>query len=99
MPMYEFVNVDTGDKRDFFYRMDNAPCIGEIVEHSGAQWRRVVNFQVDAGMEAKVHGYPYVSSSLPRNLKGCDTTRQGKPIITSRNQEREIMNRHGYERD
>lgn len=99
MPMYEFVEVDTGDKRDFFYRMDSAPCIGEIVEHSGKQYKRVVNFQLDAGMEAKVHGYPYVSSSLPRNLEGCDTNRQGKPVITSRNHERDLMSRHNLGRD
>ena len=97
--MYEFENVGTGEKRDFHSLMDSAPCIGEIVEHSGEKWRRIVNFQVDVGMEAKVHGYPYVSNSLPRNLEGCETTKQGKPIVKSRNQEREIMNRHGYERD
>jgi hypothetical protein len=97
--IYEFVNVTTGEARDFFYLMNEAPKIGEIVDHQGQDYRRVVNFQMDAGMEAKVHGYPYLSSSLPRNLKGCETNRQGKPIITSRNHERDVMDRHGYNRD
>lgn len=97
--IYEFENVNTGEKRDFHYLMENAPCIGEIVKHSGNEWRRVVNFHVDGGMEAKVHGYPYLSSSLPRNLEGCETNSQGKPIITSRNHEKQVMSRHDYERD
>lgn len=42
---------------------------------------------------------PYVSSRLPRNLAGCNCTPSGKPIIESRSQERNIMARHGYERE
>jgi len=99
MPVYEFVNVETGEPREFHYQMSAAPIIGEIIKKNGAEYRRVASFQLDAGMEAKVHGYPYVSNSLPRNLEGCDTNRQGKPLITSRRHEKEIMTRHNLERE
>ena len=97
--IYEFVNSNTGEPREFHYQMGAAPVIGEIIKKNGEEYRRVSSSHVDSGMDAKVHGYPYLSSSLPRNLKGCDTNRQGKPIITSRNHERELMSRHGYERE
>ena len=79
--------------------MANVPSIGEVIEHEGEKLRRIACCQIDAGIDAKVHGYPYVSSSLPRNLKGCDTNRLGKPIVTSRRHEREVISRHGYSRD
>ena len=97
--IYEFENTMTGEKREFHYLMEAAPSIGETIKKNGEEYRRVASFQVDAGMDAKVHGYPYLSNSLPRNLEGCDTNRQGKPIITSRNHEREVISRHGYERE
>ena len=97
--IYEFVNDRTGDAVELSFSMNTVPSIGEIIEHEGEKLRRIAGCQVDAGMEAKVHGYPYVSSSLPRNLKGCDTNRQGKPIVTSRRHEREVISRHGYSRD
>ena len=97
--IYEFENIVTGEKREFHYQMDSAPSIGEIIKKNGGEYRRIPSFQVDVGMEAKIHGYPYVSHSLPRNLEGCDTNKKGKPVITSRNHEREIMTRHNLERD
>ena len=97
--IYEFVNTNSGETREFHYRMGEAPVIGEIIKKNGEEYRRVSSFQVDYGMDAKVHGYPYLSNSLPRNLEGCDTNRQGKPIITSRNHEKEVISRHGYERE
>lgn len=97
--IYDFVNDITGKTVELHYSMANVPSIGEVIEHEGEKLRRIACCQVDAGIDAKVHGYPYVSSSLPRNLKGCDTNRQGKPIVTSRRHEREVISRHGYSRD
>tara|TARA_R110000824_G_scaffold6213_2_gene28756 strand:+ start:12244 stop:12540 length:297 start_codon:yes stop_codon:yes gene_type:complete len=97
--IYEFVNIETGESRELHYQMGSAPVIGEIIKKNGEEYRRVSSFQVDSGIDAKVHGYPYLSNSLPRNLEGCDTNRQGKPIITSRNHEKEVISRHGYERE
>lgn len=97
--IYDFVNDTTGKTVELHYSMADVPSIGEIIEHEGERLRRIAGCQIDAGIDAKVHGYPYVSSSLPRNLKGCDTNRQGKPIVTSRRHEREVISRHGYSRD
>ena len=97
--IYDFVNDTTGKTVELHYSMADVPSIGEIIEHEGERLRRIAGCQIDAGIDAKVHGYPYVSSSLPRNLKGCDTNRQGKPIVKSRRHEREVISRHGYSRD
>jgi len=97
--IYDFVNDITGKTVELHYSMANVPSIGEVIEHEGEKLRRKAGCQIDAGIDAKVHGYPYVSSSLPRNLEGCDTNRQGKPIVTSRRHEREVISRHGYSRD
>lgn len=43
--------------------------------------------------------YPYVSNRLPRNLEGCKTDTNGKPVIMSKRHEREIASRHGYARE
>lgn len=97
--IYEFINMRTGTPREFHYSMNKAPSIGAVIEYGGQEYRRVVSCNIDAGMEAKVHGYPYVSNSLPRNLSGCETNKQGKPIISSRLHEREVESRHGYTRE
>ena len=98
--IYQFQDVDTGEPVELSYSMSEVPSIGEIVEKNGKKFKRVFSdCFVDAGIESKVHGYPYVSSSLPRNLAGCETNNQGKPIITSRKHEKEVMNQHGYSRD
>ena len=97
--IYEFVNTETNAPKELHYRMSEAPSIGETVTVQGKEYRRVASCNIDAGLEAKVHGYPYVSNSLPRNLAGCETNKQGKPIITSGTHERNVMGRHGYERE
>ncbi|MGD9631424.1 MAG: hypothetical protein AB7V18_19465 [Pyrinomonadaceae bacterium] len=43
--------------------------------------------------------YPYVSNRLPRNLEGCKTDHNGKPVVMSKKHEREIMAKHGYSRE
>lgn len=97
--IYEFVDTTTGESKELHYRMSAAPSIGETVRWQGKEYRRVASCNIDAGLEAKVHGYPYVSNSLPRNLAGCETNKQGKPIISSGTHERNVMGRHGYERE
>jgi|TARA_R110002051_G_scaffold275276_1_gene336297 hypothetical protein len=97
--IYEFMNEATGEPKELHYRMGEAPMIGEIVELQGTRYRRVASCNIDAGLAAKVHGYPYVSNSLPRNLAGCETNKQGKPIISSTTHERNVMSQHGYVKD
>lgn len=97
--IYEFVDTASGERRDVIFGFSDAPRIGETITHEGATLRRVPSCTVSAGVDAVTHGYPYVSNSMPRNIDGCDTTPQGKPIIKSRRHEREVCARHGCERD
>ena len=97
--IYDFVNDMTGESVELNFSMADVPSIGDTVMHEGEKLRRIACCQIDAGIDAKIHGYPYVSSSLPRNLEGCDTNRQGKPIVTSRRHEHELISQHGYVRD
>lgn len=100
MPFYPCVDVETGREHEVFRAMCAAPPIGTEFTHAGRTYRRTPSpSQVSADVEARVHGYPYCSRSLPRNLAGCDKDRAGRPIIRSRNHEREVMARHGLERD
>ena len=42
---------------------------------------------------------PYVSSRLPRNMPGHPCTPEGKVIVNTQAQERDIMSQGGYERE
>ena len=99
MPSYPFVDVASGEETELFYTMTSAPSIGDVVETHDGAFRRLPprDLQVDVGVIRNM--YPYLSQSLPRNLEGCDTNKQGKPIIMSRRHEANIAARHGYERD
>lgn len=95
--LYEFLDPD-GNVVEIAMSMRDAPTIGSIIEHEGRQLTRIVSdMQVDPGTNRSQ--YPYVSSALPRRLEGCKTTRDGKPVVMSKRHEREIMSRHGFEKD
>lgn len=99
MPEYLFEDVKTEERVRLVYTMADAPSCGEIIAMGDNKYRRLpeTDFQVDVG--AVRWNYPYVSQSLPRNLDGCKTNRQGKPIIESRTHEANVASKHGYERD
>lgn len=98
MPLYSFIDESTGETIELQYSMRDAPSIGSTVEVDGRTLTRVVSdYQVDDGRNRSQ--YPYVSSSLPRNLEGCSTNSQGKPVIMSRRHEKEVMARHGYAKE
>ena len=100
MPIYEFVNVETGDKEDVFFHSSNAPSIGDQIEHEGRMLRRAPSFILDsAGIARKTHKYPYVSRSLPRNLGGCDCNSKGQPVIKSQAHERNVASEHDMAKD
>ena len=91
MPIYEFVNVETGDKEDVFFHSSNAPSIGDQIEHEGRTLRRSPSFILDSAVIArKTHQYPYVSRTLPRNIRGCEVNKMGQPIIKSQAHERNV---------
>ena len=94
---YEFTDAD-GNIVEIEMSMRDAPSIGSIIERDGRRLTRIASaMQVDPGTNRSQ--YPYVSNSLPRNLVGCKTTKLGKPIVESKRHEREVMARHGYEKD
>lgn len=99
MPEYLFEDVASGRKHRLVYPMRDVPSCGAQVTVDGVTYRRLpeVGVQVDTG--GMRWNYPYVSQSLPRNLEGCKTNAQGKPIIESRAHEANVAAMHGYERD
>ena len=101
MPLYEFVDDKTNEVREFYFEMKSAPAIGTLVTRKGTKWRRIVGrFQGSEDVKNVVHGYPYVSNQHCRKAQGAgDYTPEGKPIITSRCNEREFMARHDLVRD
>jgi hypothetical protein len=100
MPIYEFINVDTGNKKDVFFNSSSAPRIGEEIEYEGGTFRRVPSFHLDsAGISRKTHKYPYVSRSLPRNIQGCEVNKKGQPIIKSQAHERNVAAEHDMAKD
>jgi len=99
MPEYLFTNETTGNKVRLCFCMADAPSIGSVIALDGETYRRLPETDVQVDVGAVRWKYPYVSQSLPRNLKGCKTTRQGKPIIRSRTHEANVAAEHGYERD
>jgi hypothetical protein len=99
MPLYPFVDTTTGQETEMFFAMSVVPSIGEEHRNEYGIFRRLPprDMQIDVGVIRNM--YPYLSQSLPRNLAGCDTNKQGKPIIMSRRHEANVAARHGYERD
>lgn len=94
---YEFQD-ESGNCVEIDLPMASAPSIGDKIMHEGRSLVRVASIpQVDPGTNRSI--YPYVSNALPRRLAGCRTTAMGKPIIESKRHERNVMARHGYEKD
>ena len=94
---YEFTDTD-GNIVEIEMSMRDAPSIGSIIERDGRLLTRIASaMQVDPGTNRSQ--YPYVSNALPRRLEGCRSTPAGKPIVESKRHERELMARHGYEKD
>jgi hypothetical protein len=99
MPLYLFEDTLTKEHVRLAYTMAEVPSCGDIITVGDHDYRRLpeTDLHVDVGLVR--WKYPYVSQSLPRNLDGCKTNRQGKPIIESRSHEANVAAKHGYERD
>ena len=95
MPNYLFVNQSDGTKVEAYFPVEDAPRIGDLVEIKDEVCRRIASFNLDvAGIARKTHQYPYVSKTLPRNLRGCETNKTGQPIIRSQAHERDVASEH-----
>ncbi len=93
---YEFI-TDDGELVEHEMPATEAPDIGARVTLPDG--RRVTRVLSRPAAVAGDPWKPYISNRLPRHLKGVPCTAEGKPIITSRAQERNIMAKFGYERE
>jgi hypothetical protein len=97
MPTYEFV-TEGGMTVECVLRMSDAPAIGSMFQHPTLGPIRRVASSAQVSPNFTTSTYPYVSHALPRNLPGVKCDRQGKPIIHSRREERNVASRNGYVR-
>lgn len=95
MPVYLFSTSD-GIEVESFFPAEDAPKIGDTVDIDGNRCTRIPSFVLDAaGINRKTHQYPYVSRALPRNMPGVENyDKQGRPIITSQQHERNVAAQH-----
>ena len=97
---YEFMD-DAGELIEAVFPMTKAPKLGSIhtvTNKAGKQVKATRILSVPAAVRGD-NWRPYISSRLPRNLSECRCTPLGKPIIETRQQERNIAAKYGYERE
>jgi len=98
--LYEFQLLGGSERIERSYPMSAAPEIGARIRVGRRTFVRVFSApELDAGIDQRVNGYPYVARNLPQHLPGADHAPGGNCIITSRNHEREFAARHGLKRD
>lgn len=97
--IYDFMD-DEGNILEAHYPMTKAPKIGSvhtIRKGDGTMVKATRIISVPSTIQD--NWKPYASDRLPRNLAGCRCTPAGKPIIETRQQEREVAARLGFERE
>lgn len=91
---------DEGELIEAHYPMAKAPPIGSVRTVTNKAGERVRATRIiSMPGTVKDNWKPYASTRLPRNLKGCRCTPGGKPIIETRQQEREIAARLDLKRE
>ena len=101
MPRYEYM-TDEGRIIEAVKPMAEADPVGAVVELADPQRDGASVLATRIYSRPRLQGdpwKPYVSERLPRNMPGVPCTPDGKPIVTSRQQEREICAKFGYERE
>lgn len=98
--IYEFMD-DKGRIIEQSFAMADAPSVGTIVDVDDPDTGEPIKAtRIYSSHEVRGDNWkPYISDRLPRHMKGVPCTPGGKPIITSRSQEREICAEHGYVRE
>lgn len=98
--IYEFMD-DNGRIIEHQMPMSEAPDLGQVVEVDDPDGGKIMATRIlsNPGAVRGDNWKPYISMRLPRNLQGVPCTPSGKPIVTSRAQEREICAKFGYERE
>ncbi len=92
--IYEYESED-GSIVEIQKPVAKADYIGKVIVHEGRRVKRIAS----ATSKPTAVWKPYISSRLPRNLEGCQCTAQGKPLIATQAQEREVAARLGWERE
>lgn len=98
MPIYLFQS-DDGSTHEELFAVDEAPRIGDEIVRDGTIYRRVVSFSLDTGKMGRDKQYPYVSRGLMRRISGAKHDAKGRPIVESKQHERELAARHDLVKD
>lgn len=101
MPLYEYM-TDDGRLIEQHKPMAEAEPVGSVcqVPDPDAEGQTVAATRIFSGFRVQGDPWePYVSERLPRNLEGVPCTPNGKPIVTTKGQERDICAKFGYERE
>ncbi len=97
--IYEFM-TDDGKILEADFSMKNPPKLGKVYEVRDEAGETVKATRIMSTPNVQGDNWkPYVSDRLPRNIKGVKCTPKGKPIIETRQQERNIASKLGYERE
>lgn len=100
--IYEFQIVGGTEVIEESFSIKDCPELGTLIHRNGHTYRRIMSApQIDADVKNICRGYPYISSSMPRNgaVPGCEHDKKGRPIIRSRLHEKEVCAMGGLVRD
>lgn len=96
MIAYEFEDVETGERREFAYRIGRAPKIGRTMRREGRKWRRLPPSMGNP----RVENIRFTSHWFSPWTKGAKSyTPDGLPQFTSLAQCRDMAKRYGYQYD
>lgn len=95
MPTYEFEDCETGVRVEKLLPASAAPRLDSIVWIDGRRCRRVVSVPARPTPVWR----SYISHRLPRFCPGAEHTADGKPIVQTQAQERDLCSRLGFERE
>lgn len=98
MPQYSFTSKSTGETREFFYRMADAPPLDSEVERDGDTWVRIVSpLQVNGRGFQGDWQYPARCPQLnPNEVKEGGRDKHGCVVVRSARERRNICAKYGY---
>ena len=88
MPMYSFKDAETEEVFEYYYPIDDRPCIGDILERDGRTLVRII----DTPCVAPVRDYCFTARSLPRwDPAAPRCNEQGQPMFGSKKEVTEYV--------
>lgn len=96
MPMYDMVDVATGDVVELFFTMADAPKVGERRTIDSKTYERVIDPSSLQLTTDPVSGrFPVASRSLPLRMPGFEHDKRGRTVL--RNQaDKDRLKAHGW---